>query len=77
MTTASTVYVSSNPDIQWRLVIGGGGGGGANKLKVRAISGPSSLIIFFSSSERLVNGYFCKDKTQIFFHLEILRLLPH
>ncbi len=36
-------------------------GGGANKLKVRAIW-PKLLNPFFSSFERLVNGYFVKIK---------------
>ncbi len=37
--------------------------GGANKLKVRA-NWSKLLDPFFSSSDRLVNGYFCKDKTK-------------
>ncbi len=40
--------------------------GGANKLKVRAIWS-KLLDLFSSSSERLVNGYFCKDKTECSF----------
>ncbi len=38
-------------------------GGDANKLKVWAIWS-KLLDPFFSSSERLVNGYFCTDKTE-------------
>ncbi len=40
--------------------------GGANKLKIRAIWS-KLLDPFFSSSERLVNGYFSKDKTEFSF----------
>ncbi len=44
------------------------GGGGAQTNWKYGRSGPSSLILFFfSSSERLVNGYFCKDKTELSF----------
>ncbi len=55
-----------NAQLQWRLVQKHFFGGGRKQTENTG-SGPSSLILFFSSSERLVNGYFCKDKTELSF----------